>query len=62
MSKQSSLRKDFREFKDEQHYDDLTKMGKLLVKILDNIDPNHCEATRVYGLVLALKKLRLKRK
>lgn len=45
-----------------QHYNDLTPTGKLLVKILDKIDKDHCEKTRVYGLVLASHKLALRHK
>lgn len=45
-----------------QYYEDLTTTGKVLVSILDKLDPNHCESTRVYSIVLALKKLRLRRK
>lgn len=42
----------------EQYYRDLSKEGKLLVKILDKVDPKHCEKTRVYSLILALRKIK----
>ena len=42
-----------------QYYNDLTYTGKLLVKVLDWLDENHCEKTRVLGLTLAKHKISL---
>lgn len=39
-----------------QHYNDLTKGGKILVSILDFLDKNHCEKTRLWGIQEAEEK------
>lgn len=44
-----------------QYYNDLTKTGKVLVAILDWVDKDHCEKTRVHGIILANKKLNQKK-
>lgn len=43
-----------------QYYGDLTKTGKILVATLDWIDKDHCEKTRVQGVLFAHKKLNTK--
>lgn len=42
-----------------ERYFELTKIGKLLVKILDKIDPKHCENTLFYEIKKSQNKIEL---